>query len=220
DPAAAARHARSRLREGGQHRQRRRRYRGVPRLPRRRRDEQGRAGLPHPPPGRGAGAFAGGHVRGQPRRGGDEHAGGEHAVRPVTRATRRTGGPAAQGPVAASRGDRFGRVVAPRRVRGRSARRGDRRVDGPGCPSGAAQPGPRRAGAGHAMTSRTAKWLAADVPVIAAAHFEAEADRYGPDNPRGYVNLGTAENRLGWGLPAPPPPVPPPGPHIPYWPPD
>lgn len=53
------------------------------------------------------------------------------------------------------------------------------------------------------MTSRTAKWLAADVPVIAAAHFEAEADRYGPDNPGGYVNLGTAENRLVWDLLAP-----------------
>lgn len=53
------------------------------------------------------------------------------------------------------------------------------------------------------MTSRAAKLLAADVPVIAAAHFEAEADRYGPDNPGGYVNLGTADNRLVWDLLAP-----------------
>lgn len=53
------------------------------------------------------------------------------------------------------------------------------------------------------MTSRTARRLAAEVPVIAAAHFEVEADRYGQDNPGGYVNLGTAENRLVWDLLAP-----------------
>lgn len=50
------------------------------------------------------------------------------------------------------------------------------------------------------MTSRTAKLLAADTPAIAAAHFEVEADAYGPDNPGGYVNLGTADNRLVWDL--------------------
>ncbi|QFZ17892.1 aminotransferase class I/II-fold pyridoxal phosphate-dependent enzyme [Saccharothrix syringae] len=51
------------------------------------------------------------------------------------------------------------------------------------------------------MVSRTAARLADDVPVIAAAHFAAEADRFHPEeNPRGYVNLGTAENRLGWDL--------------------
>jgi aspartate/methionine/tyrosine aminotransferase len=53
------------------------------------------------------------------------------------------------------------------------------------------------------MTSRMAKILAAEEPVIATAHFEVEADRYGPDNPGGYVNLGTAENRLVWDLLAP-----------------
>jgi aspartate/methionine/tyrosine aminotransferase len=53
------------------------------------------------------------------------------------------------------------------------------------------------------MTSRTARLLAGDEPVIAAAHFEVEADRYGPDNPGGYVNLGTADNRLVWDLLAP-----------------
>jgi aspartate/methionine/tyrosine aminotransferase len=53
------------------------------------------------------------------------------------------------------------------------------------------------------VTSRTARLLAAEEPVIAAAHFEVEADRYGPDNPGGYVNLGTAENRLVWDLLAP-----------------
>jgi aspartate/methionine/tyrosine aminotransferase len=53
------------------------------------------------------------------------------------------------------------------------------------------------------MTSRTARLLAADEPVIAAAHFEVEADRYGPGNPDGYVNLGTADNRLVWDLLAP-----------------
>lgn len=53
------------------------------------------------------------------------------------------------------------------------------------------------------MTSRTAKLLAADTPAIAAAHFEAEADPYGQDNPDGYVNLGTADNRLVWDLLAP-----------------
>jgi aspartate/methionine/tyrosine aminotransferase len=47
------------------------------------------------------------------------------------------------------------------------------------------------------MVSRTAARLADDVPVIAAAHFAVEADPYhATDNPRGYVNLGTAENRL------------------------
>jgi aspartate/methionine/tyrosine aminotransferase len=53
------------------------------------------------------------------------------------------------------------------------------------------------------MTSRTAKLLAAETPVIAAAHFEVEADRYGPENPGGYVNLGTADNQLVWDLLAP-----------------
>jgi 1-aminocyclopropane-1-carboxylate synthase 1/2/6 len=53
------------------------------------------------------------------------------------------------------------------------------------------------------MTSRRAKLLAADEPAIAAAHFEVEADAYGPDNPGGYVNLGTADNRLVWDLLAP-----------------
>jgi 1-aminocyclopropane-1-carboxylate synthase 1/2/6 len=50
------------------------------------------------------------------------------------------------------------------------------------------------------MVSRTARFLTADVPVIAAAHFEVEADRYHPGNPGGYVNLGTADNRLVWDL--------------------
>lgn len=47
------------------------------------------------------------------------------------------------------------------------------------------------------MTSRAAARLAAGAPVIATAHFEAEADPFHPvDNPSGHVNLGTAENRL------------------------
>ncbi|MFL6123899.1 aminotransferase class I/II-fold pyridoxal phosphate-dependent enzyme [Actinophytocola sp.] len=53
------------------------------------------------------------------------------------------------------------------------------------------------------MTSERAKLLAADEPAIAAAHFAVEADAYGPDNPGGYVNLGTADNRLVWDLLAP-----------------
>jgi aspartate/methionine/tyrosine aminotransferase len=53
------------------------------------------------------------------------------------------------------------------------------------------------------MTSRRAKLLAADEPAIAAAHFAVEADAYGPGNPDGYVNLGTADNRLVWDLLAP-----------------
>jgi aspartate/methionine/tyrosine aminotransferase len=68
------------------------------------------------------------------------------------------------------------------------------------------------------MTSRTARLLAADAPVIATAHFEAEADRYGPDNPGGYVNLGTAENRLVWDLLAPRLTVPPREPDVHYGP--
>jgi aspartate/methionine/tyrosine aminotransferase len=54
------------------------------------------------------------------------------------------------------------------------------------------------------MVSRAAVRLAADTPAIAAAHFRAEADPYHPaTNPDGYVNLGTAENRLMWDLLAP-----------------
>ncbi|MEU4767418.1 aminotransferase class I/II-fold pyridoxal phosphate-dependent enzyme [Actinosynnema sp. NPDC023794] len=47
------------------------------------------------------------------------------------------------------------------------------------------------------MVSRTGARLAADTPAIAAAHFAAEANPYhSTDNPRGYINLGTAESRL------------------------
>jgi aspartate/methionine/tyrosine aminotransferase len=46
--------------------------------------------------------------------------------------------------------------------------------------------------------------LAARSPSIAVAHFHAEADPYHPiRNPGGYLNLGTAENRLVWDLLAP-----------------
>jgi aspartate/methionine/tyrosine aminotransferase len=52
--------------------------------------------------------------------------------------------------------------------------------------------------------SRTAGRLVADSPAIADAHFMAEADAYHPErNPAGYVNLGTAENRLMWDMLAP-----------------
>ena len=51
------------------------------------------------------------------------------------------------------------------------------------------------------MVSRQAARLVAETPAIATAHFTAEADPYDPRrNPRGYVNLGTAENRLVWDL--------------------
>ncbi len=54
------------------------------------------------------------------------------------------------------------------------------------------------------MVSRAAARLAADLPAIAVAHFRAEADPYDPaTNPGGYVNLGTAENRLVWDLLSP-----------------
>ncbi|WP_250289870.1 aminotransferase class I/II-fold pyridoxal phosphate-dependent enzyme [Frankia sp. CiP1_Cm_nod1] len=54
------------------------------------------------------------------------------------------------------------------------------------------------------MVSRRAAALAAQPPAIAAAHFRAEADPYHPRlRPDGYVNLGTAENRLVWDLLAP-----------------
>lgn len=54
------------------------------------------------------------------------------------------------------------------------------------------------------MVSRVAARLAADTPAIATAHFRAEADPYHPaTNPEGYINLGTAENRLMWDLLAP-----------------
>ncbi|MFE0460979.1 aminotransferase class I/II-fold pyridoxal phosphate-dependent enzyme [Kitasatospora sp. NPDC058965] len=47
------------------------------------------------------------------------------------------------------------------------------------------------------MVSRTAAALAAASPAIAEAHFRAEATPYHPiERPDGYLNLGTAENRL------------------------
>jgi aspartate/methionine/tyrosine aminotransferase len=47
------------------------------------------------------------------------------------------------------------------------------------------------------MVSRTAAALAAATPAIAEAHFRAEAAPYDPvSRPDGYLNLGTAENRL------------------------
>jgi aspartate/methionine/tyrosine aminotransferase len=52
--------------------------------------------------------------------------------------------------------------------------------------------------------SRQSARLVAGSPVIASAHFRAEADPYhSRRNPTGYVNLGTAENRLAWDLLAP-----------------
>jgi aspartate/methionine/tyrosine aminotransferase len=54
------------------------------------------------------------------------------------------------------------------------------------------------------MVSQQAKRLLAETPVIADAHFAVEADPYHrAHNPAGYVNLGTAENRLVWDLLAP-----------------
>jgi aspartate/methionine/tyrosine aminotransferase len=54
------------------------------------------------------------------------------------------------------------------------------------------------------MVSRAAARLSAATPVIADAHFRAEADPYHPvSNVDGYVNLGTAESRLTWDLLAP-----------------
>lgn len=51
------------------------------------------------------------------------------------------------------------------------------------------------------MVSRRAAALTARPPAIAAAHFRAEADPYHPlRRPGGYLNLGTAENRLVWDL--------------------
>ncbi|HEY2764323.1 MAG TPA: aminotransferase class I/II-fold pyridoxal phosphate-dependent enzyme [Pseudonocardiaceae bacterium] len=54
------------------------------------------------------------------------------------------------------------------------------------------------------MVSQRAALLAAQSPAIATAHFRAQADPYHPEhNPGGYLNLGTAENRLVWDLLAP-----------------
>ena len=51
------------------------------------------------------------------------------------------------------------------------------------------------------MVSRRAAALAAHAPTIAAAHLRVEHDPYDPQhNPGGYLNLGTAENRLVWDL--------------------
>ncbi len=51
------------------------------------------------------------------------------------------------------------------------------------------------------MASRRALCLAARSPAIAGAHFRAEERPYHPDlDPGGYLNLGTAENRLLWDL--------------------
>ncbi|MEU8435869.1 aminotransferase class I/II-fold pyridoxal phosphate-dependent enzyme [Streptomyces sp. NPDC029216] len=49
--------------------------------------------------------------------------------------------------------------------------------------------------------SRQAARLLADTPAIAEAHFRAEAEPYDAlTRPDGYLNLGTAENRLLWDL--------------------
>lgn len=54
------------------------------------------------------------------------------------------------------------------------------------------------------MVSRRAARLTAESPIIATAHFRAQANPYHPEHsPDGYVNLGTAENRLVWDLLAP-----------------
>ncbi|WP_103354545.1 aminotransferase class I/II-fold pyridoxal phosphate-dependent enzyme [Amycolatopsis sp. CA-128772] len=51
------------------------------------------------------------------------------------------------------------------------------------------------------MVAKRAAALAGRVPAIAAAHLRAEADPYHPvTNPGGFLNLGTAENRLVWDL--------------------
>ena len=51
------------------------------------------------------------------------------------------------------------------------------------------------------MVSRQAERLVAGSPLIADAHFRAERAPYDPRHrPDGYVNLGTAENRLVWDL--------------------
>lgn len=54
------------------------------------------------------------------------------------------------------------------------------------------------------MVARRMQRLLCGAPPIAAAHFRAEARPYHPArDPEGYVNLGTAENRLLWDLLAP-----------------
>jgi 1-aminocyclopropane-1-carboxylate synthase 1/2/6 len=51
------------------------------------------------------------------------------------------------------------------------------------------------------MASRRARHLAAQSPAIARAHFQAEERPYHPDlDQGGWLNLGTAENRLLWDL--------------------
>ncbi|MFJ8161608.1 aminotransferase class I/II-fold pyridoxal phosphate-dependent enzyme [Streptomyces sp. NPDC096136] len=54
---------------------------------------------------------------------------------------------------------------------------------------------------GSRPLSRQAARLLADTPAIAEAHFRAEAEPYDAlTRPDGYLNLGTAENRLLWDL--------------------
>jgi len=54
------------------------------------------------------------------------------------------------------------------------------------------------------MVSKRGARLVAQSPPIAVAHFRAEAEPYHPKrHPNGYINLGTAENRLVWDLLAP-----------------
>lgn len=51
------------------------------------------------------------------------------------------------------------------------------------------------------MASRRSQQVTANPPPIAVAHFQAEARPYHPvDDPGGFLNLGTAENRLLWDL--------------------
>jgi aspartate/methionine/tyrosine aminotransferase len=54
--------------------------------------------------------------------------------------------------------------------------------------------------AARRVVSRQAARLVAGSPAIAAAHFTAEADPFRAGSAGGYVNVGTAENRLVWDL--------------------
>ncbi len=54
------------------------------------------------------------------------------------------------------------------------------------------------------MVSRRVKAFTAEPPALVTAHFRVEQRPYHPDkDPGGYVNFGTAENRLVWDLLAP-----------------
>jgi hypothetical protein len=94
--------------------ERRGRHHAVPRVPRGRRDEQGRARVPHTPSRGGSRPHARPGLRAVPGSGGDRHVRGQHARQAAAAAAGRAHRAAAAGTAHTPRGDSRAGVVAGR----------------------------------------------------------------------------------------------------------